>query len=351
MTIAFVLMTAMPPTIGHLHLIHFATSMPVDKVNVLVATQPKEPFVFERYAAVRDATSQLLHPKVTVSLLNEELPQDPETEGFWKMWEDKLSNYGAKKGDWFITSEPYGARLAEIFEGTFMIYDPKRELTPVKATAIRENPLKHFKDIIPEFQKHLRTTVTIFGAESTGKTTLSKEVCKDNGNFGWLDAHWLYEWARPYLETVGPEITLKAMHDIHTGQTAAQKHMSHFVDKPFIVQDTDLFSTIGYWEQPHWAEALGPVPDGLISDAQRFQSDLYVITQSNIPFEQDPIRYGGTKRESSDEYWIGVAEKYGLNYIVLDRADQYWRLSKTYNEAMKVAKARVGKLAYDREGF
>ena len=58
-------------------------------------------------------------------------------------------------------------------------------------------------------------------------------------------------------------------------------------------------------------------PKGLVTDATILKSDLYLITQSNIPFEQDPLRYGGDRRESKDEYWIGLCEGYDLNYRVV----------------------------------
>src|SRR6476469_7382704 len=310
---AYTLMTALPPTKGHLHLMQFVHSLSAydNKGRVIVTTQEKEPFHDERYLAIFEAGRALI---LNVLWLHRELPQDPNSPGFWDLWKSIMTQMGFQPGDTFVSSESYGATMAKVMGGVFIPYDPQRELFNIKATPIRmeENGLlKHFDEVMPSFQKYLRPKITIFGAESTGKTSLSQEFA------GLVNGHWLYEWARPYLELVGPEITKDSMNAIWHGQAAAQRHTDFWYDKPYLIQDTDLYSTIGYWEQPHWEADLGPVPNGLIEDAEKLKSDLYLINQSNLPFEEDPIRYGVNKRESSDEYWISVAEKYNLPYVVI----------------------------------
>ncbi len=354
MSRAWILMTAMPPTKGHRNLIRFGGSL-AREVHVIVCTQPGEPFTGQRAEAVRQIAREIHYSRVSVHHLHKELPQDPATPGFWEMWHriltkgddamDQWFNNGIQPGDYFVSSEPYGARVAEMTGAIFMPYDPDRELFYTKATEIRVDPLTNFEDIAPEFQHHVRTGVTVFGAESTGKTTLSKALARD------LNGHWFFEWARPYLETVGPTINIDSMTAIWRGQAATQSHSWDFYDKPFAIYDTDLYSTIGYWEQPHWQKDLGPVPPGLIADAKAFRSDLYIITKSNIPFEADPLRYGGDKRESPDEFWIGVAEKYGLNYVVLEETDLAERLRTSIKAARLTAQAVTSGLHYDRKGY
>lgn len=337
-------MTAMPPTKGHMHLIEFVHSLSNDVTHgrVIVTTQPGEPMPRERFDAVKHATDGL---NVDAFWLNRDLPQDPETPGFWILWRSLMQEFGMQENDIFVSSELYGAKMAEVMKGTFIPYDPARELHKVKATPIRENLIGNFADIMPSFQQHLRGRVTIFGAESTGKTTLSKELA------AFVNGDWLYEYARPYLEAVGPEITIPKMEAIWKGQKAAQDHTRLWYDKPFLVQDTDLFSTVGYWEQPHWAEALGEVPPELIKDAQMLKSDLYLILKSDIPFEPDEIRYGIDKRESPDEYWIGIAEKYNLNYQVIQLKTLQDRIGEAAWAVRHLGEAKNKLIEYDRGGF
>ena len=62
------------------------------------------------------------------------------------------------------------------------------------------------------------------------------------------------------------------------GQRALQEHASVISPSPYVIQDTDLFSTVGYWQFPHWQSRLGACPQRLIDDAIRLKSDLYIIT-------------------------------------------------------------------------
>lgn len=80
--------------------------------------------------------------------------------------------------------------------------------------------------------------------------------------------------------------------------------------RPFIIQGADL-STLGYRELCDPAH----VPPDLAADARASRSDLYIVCPS-IPFEPDPLRY---ERESTDQYWINLLERFELPYAVLDR--------------------------------
>lgn len=335
-------MTAMPPTKGHRNLVRFARELCND-VNVIVCTQPGEPYAFQRYEAVAEAFKG--DYSIHVVNLHKEIMQDPSVNGFWEMWDEIMWSHGAQPGDYYVSSEPYGATLAKRLNGVFFPYDPGRELYYTKATNIREKLDEYFDDILPEFQRNVRTNVVIFGAESTGKTTLSKELAAS------LNGHWFFEWARPYLETVGPDINEFSMKQIWMGQRALQDSTDYFYDKPYAIFDTDLFSTVGYWEQPHWEKELGPVPDGLVFDAKARMADLYIITKSNIPFEQDPIRYGGDHRESPDQYWIDLADKYRLPYVVLEEDGLIERVSRAGAIAKGMMKEKADKIYYDRKGL
>ena len=171
--------------------------------------------------------------------------------------------------------------------------------------------------------------VTLFGAESTGKTTLSKALARE------FNALWIEEFARPYLEQTGEDITISSMKAIWQGQKALQA-LGVRSNHRLIMQDTDLFSTVGYWQLPHIEPTLGACPTGLIHDAESLRSDLYLVVTSNIPFAKDPLRYGGDHRESPDSYWIRLCEKYSLNYQVIAAANPTERLK----EAVQIIKER-----------
>lgn len=340
---AYVLMTAMPPTKGHMHLIEFAQQIG-STAEVIVATQPSEPFAFERVAAIREATRSM---RVNVHHIHRELPQEPVGGAFWDMWADFLRMFGIQPMDYIVASEMYGQKLADWLgpDYRFIPYDIERDIYYSKATEVRLSPTLHFDTILPEFQHYLRMTVTIFGAESTGKTTLSKDIAQ----FISGGAQWLPEWARPYMENLSiTENTVDSMTDIWVGQKALQLSTQQWVeDKAYIIQDTDLYSTVGYWKM--YEHELGGVPYGLAWDAYNAQSHLYIVTNSGIPFEPDPLRFGGDVRESSDQFWIDLLESYNLDYVYLTSTDKRARLTESLAAIAGWRNDNIS-MAYERKG-
>lgn len=339
---AFVLMTAMPPTVGHINLVRFAGWLAPD-VHIIVNTQPGEPYVYERVAALSKAVKSIGHQGMRVYHIHKTLPQAPEeceTEfDFWDMWHGLLTDRGFHKGDTIVASEEYGIPLSKHMQARFMPYDPDRELRFTKATDVRIDPEAYFDYVLPEFQPVLRPTITLFGAESTGKTTLSRGLAEA------MEGQWLWEYARPYLEMVGPTIDTQAMVNIWNGQLAAQKHIGEIsTNKRYIIQDTDLFSTVGYWGfwQPQ------SLPKQLELDAISNKSDLYIIMNSDIPFEEDPIRYGGGGRESDDQYWIDLCERYELNYHYIEATSPLDQLDEAKDLALIEFNRRGNPLFYNR---
>jgi nicotinamide riboside kinase len=138
---------------------------------------------------------------------------------------------------------------------------------------------------------------------------------------GELDHLWntTPEWAREYLELVGPKLTPEKMAAIHRGQAALQK-VSLEYPGPITIRDTDLFSTIGYYRILGWE-----VPEQLVRDALALKSDLYIVLPDDIPFKEDPLRYGGGKRESTIQFWVDILEEFGLSYEVLPVGERIYK--------------------------
>ena len=132
---------------------------------------------------------------------------------------------------------------------------------------------------------------------------------------------------------------------IWRAQRALQRSARALRDRPFIVQDTDLFATVGFWEL--WDPAT--VPDGLRADASADRSDLYLMTRSDIPFEPDPLRYGGDVRETSDAYWIDLAERFGLPYRVIQSTTPADRLAEARELSLDLFR-RTSSIAFERQG-
>jgi len=351
MTRAFVMVTAMPPTTGHVDLIRFAYGLGMH-TTVQVHVREGEPYVEERWASLFQHFSGFN----SIDVFKTDVTGIPDTpqqayswgwseDQFWDVWCQILRNDGMQSGDVFVGSETYGIELSKRMGATFIPYDVERSINSVRGTHVRNNTEELFDEMIPEFQRHLRPRVTVFGAESVGKTTLSKSM---------LDVHrkalWLPEYARPYLETVGGHpLTREKMLNIMIGQYSLQWNAHKIASqerKNVIIQDTDLFSTVGYWRMHE--DEFGPVPNELIIRAKEFKSDLYLVPLSNIPFEEDQLRYGGDKREGSDEFWVDILKEFNLPYQVLPSPEYWRRETESYQAIEELMIDRYVNLQYER---
>lgn len=314
-----IVLTALPPTKGHGYLIRFASDFlfTIDKsasLHVIVCSKPNEPIDgWVRATSISDEFEDLRN--VWVSHRDANDPDLPEHHiGFWSHWRNvvlsKVNHIDAD--DILFASEEYGVEFAEKLGCRFVPCDPGRDIFDIKAAEVRADPLGQFDKILPSFASRLQKRVTFFGAESTGKTTLSRYVAD------YFKSIWVHEWARPYLEMCGPEVTDERMANIVSGQWAAQHAASERSLTPFIVQDTDLFSTLGYYKiyGGQYTNDLRMLMTGT-------KSDLYLVMNSKIPFTPDRLRYGGNKRESTDQFWIDILEEYGLPYRLITEEDLY----------------------------
>lgn len=328
---AVVLMTALVPTVGHKYLIDYAKNLVgMGEVHVIVGTMDREPVDSGlRYQSFLDTYRN--NGRVKIHQLHRDVPQEPsEHPDFWNVWRDIVREFvDVKPDDYFVASELYGIDMARVLGCKFMPCNRYRETVPVKGTDVRHDLMGSFEYILPAFQKHIRKTVTVFGAESCGKTTMTRALAKE------LNGHFVPEWAREYLETVGAEVTDERMLAIVHGQAALQRTArDDLFNKPFVFQDTDLFSTLGYYRL--WGGGTDHDVDLCEYLAKQLKSDFYIVMNDGIPFEADPLRYGGDKRESGMQYWIDLLEEFKLPYYVVPNTTKHMQTNYACNAVIEM---------------
>ncbi len=312
----FILMTALPPTKGHAQLIQWAAQAcrlrGLNHLYVLVCGTNQEPVSpSDRAFAIKQyfLEHQTAGVNLVVDSLEKDLPNLPkEASDFWFLWTKEIQNYVTfGPNDYIFGSDHYIYDLSSIFGIGAMICDPNRETVNVKATTIRNRPLVHFNQILPTFQRSLKKTITIFGAESTGKTTTAKALAER------FKSVRTPEWARPYLESLPtPETNDQRMEEIVYGQAATELAADMIEDTPFVIRDTDLLSTIGYYRL---YSDKNNMPSGYnLALSKYVKPDLALIMSSEIPMTPDPLRYGGQVRESTDDFWINLCKEFGVSY-------------------------------------
>ncbi len=179
----------MPPHLGHKYLIDFAAGL-VDELTVLVCTRERQPIPgYLRYEWVRRSFGG-----VRVIHHTNELPDEPseaETpEQFWEVWRTSILSHLDAPPDFVFASEPYGVKLAEVLGARFIPGDAPRAMVPVSATAIRDNPARHWDFLLPAARSYFVRRVAIIGPESSGKSTLAKHLAAR------YDTKYVAEYAR-----------------------------------------------------------------------------------------------------------------------------------------------------------
>ena len=133
--------------------------------------------------------------------------------------------------------------------------------------------------------------IGIIGPESTGKTTLAKEIAaKYKGSY-------VPEYAREYVEKKGTtEVTYEELCEI------AKQQIERLAirDEGLVVFDTELIITKVWFDY-----AFGRWPEWLDEAIRKYPMDLYVLLYPDVPWVPDPARSNG-----SDAIRMELFERY-----------------------------------------
>lgn len=293
----------LPPHRGHQYLIDFACSYCSD-LTVLVCSIERESIP----GGLRFEWMQEQFPQVNVVHIDEELPQEPsEHEDFWAIWRRVvLDAMGAP--DLVFASEPYGLRLAAELGAEFVPVDIARELVPVSGSAIRQDPRAHWDYLIEPARPYFLKRIAIVGPESSGKSTLARELARR------FQTRWVHEFARPYLEHRGPgpalDLAPEDFPKILRGHQAAQSAMGRQASRLLFV-DTDALTT------SYWSQHFGLSMPEIVFAAERERFDLTLLLRPDLPFEEDEQRTGHD-RERCFEWFEDALKRLERPYVVIE---------------------------------
>ncbi len=120
--------------------------------------------------------------------------------------------------------------------------------------------------------------IVIIGPESTGKSTLTQNLAEA------FDEPWVEEYARRYLENLNREYNFSDLLKIAKGQLKQEDHLKKFARKVLFC-DTDLH-VIKVWSN-HKFQKTHP---WIIEQIQKRPYDLYLLTDIDMPWQEDPLR-------------------------------------------------------------
>lgn len=153
----------------------------------------------------------------------------------------------------------------------------------------------------------LRIVVT--GPESTGKTTLAEDLAR------WLGVPWVPEYSRIYAERKRSVLGFDDVDPIARGHMAADDDAASGAssDADALVLDADLNSTLVYSNFYY-----GTAPEWIPAEAARRRGDLYLLAQTDIPWEPDGIRDAPAQRRRMHGLFEDRLREAGVAWVPVD---------------------------------
>jgi NadR type nicotinamide-nucleotide adenylyltransferase len=321
-----------PPHEGHHRLVETAAAR-CDRVTVAVLASPGESIpLADRVAWMRTAHAGQLYVRIVGD--RGDHPLDPalvEAAVARATIEDRLPPPAARV-DAVFTAGPDSGDLCRRLGAAHVRVDPKRTGAPVWSSAVRTDVVGHWRWLRPPVRAGLARRVVAIGSESTGTTTVSREIAAALAARGgvWATTGWVAEYGRAYTEEKLAALAAQAaaarrqpptMEDLRWTDgdflTIAERQNADedaaAAGSPVLVCDTDAFAT-GVWYERY----LGSRHPGVEAIADRRRHDLYLLTgHAGVPFEQDGLRDGEHLRPWMTQRFVERMDETGRPWIAL----------------------------------
>lgn len=125
--------------------------------------------------------------------------------------------------------------------------------------------------------------VVIIGPESTGKSTLTRQLA------AYFNTSFADEYARIYLEELDRAYVETDLPLMAAGQIDLEEKAVAVARNGLTFFDTDLY-VIKVWSENKY----GRCDAGVLAQIEARQYDLYLLTDIDMPWEDDPLREHGT---------------------------------------------------------
>ncbi len=279
----------------------------VDRLIILVYDAPETTDI---PLTVRAEWIRTLYPDVEVI----EGWNSPAETGYTEEIMRKQENYvldmlNRRRITHFFSSEPYGEHMSKALEAKNCIVDLDRNIVSISATQIRENPFKKRHFLAPEVYKDLITHVVFMGAESTGKSTITKEMARR------FDTVYMPEYGQEFWEKhqVDMELTIGQLVDLANGHIERENILLYEANK-YLFTDTNAITT--YIFSMHYHGQADPKLQELANKcAQRY--DLVFLCDIDIPYDDTPDRLGKVVRKKFHEKTIQYLNERNIPFILL----------------------------------
>lgn len=156
--------------------------------------------------------------------------------------------------------------------------------------------------------------IAIVGPESTGKSTITSQLAKH------YQTLWVPEYARYYCAALTKDCDLQDEVNMFHGQVALEASVLAIAEKELIFCDT-TFLTVKIWSD----EVFGETPQVVLDALPKYNYDLYLLLDIDLPWQEDPLRDFPHKREHFMQIWHNELQSLNANYVLVggleDRLD------------------------------
>ena len=120
----------------------------------------------------------------------------------------------------------------------------KRDINPISATLIRENPIKYWNKIAWAFRPYFSTNILITGTASEGKSTLTRDIAT------YFGIPYSEEYGRAYMEYYAKSDTDLTINDFQEFLIEQRRDTKAKIESPgncgVVISDTDNIVTLMY---------------------------------------------------------------------------------------------------------
>ena len=191
---------------------------------------------------------------------------ESQSDSNWDIWleyvesqiikmenQTRLIGFTKDKFTWYVGEKSYVEALEkriydeDLYNAVCCIDEVvyiERNINPISATMIRENPIKYWNKIAWPFRQFFSTNILITGTASEGKSTLTRDIAT------YFGLPYSEEYGRTYMEYYGKDDTDLTVTDFQEFLIEQRRDTQKKIASPgncgIVISDTDNLVTLMY---------------------------------------------------------------------------------------------------------
>ena len=304
-----------PLHLGHVNNIITASNL-CEKLYVVISVTNDENEIDhrERFMWLKNITSEMENVEV-FEIFDKNISKDTYD---WETGANDIKEYINKPIDVVFSGDDYKGkeRWEKLYPGSEIYYIPRSNIN-ISSTEIRKNPYKYFEYLPSCVKPYYTKKVCIIGTESTGKTTLTRNLAK------YFNTMHVEEAGRYICEDAGGIDNMQPYHyfEILFKHKQLEKEALKNANKVLII-DTDSLITLYYYQlgfekRNELNKSFEDISKG-ISVLNNY--DLYIFLEPDIKWIQDGTRtYGEPEvREENNKKLKKIFDDNGIKYVCVN---------------------------------